>query len=189
VKDVWSSPRFFWPVLLASAGLLGWVDYITGHELHFFVFYFIPVCLAGWRLGLTEAIIVSIMSTGIWFYADFKAGNTYSRHVVAVWNTMIRLSAFLFVGWALARLSSLLSKERELAAKLKESLAQIRVLEGIVPICASCKKIRDDAGKWEQMEVYIRDRTHAEFSHGICPDCARKMLAEAGIKSTHFGEE
>ena len=184
-----SSPAVLWPVLLTSTAFLGWVDFITGHELHFFVFYFLPVCLAGWRLGLTEAVIVSLLSAATWFYADFKAGHSYASHLVAVWNTLIRLSAFLFVGWAMARLSTLLAKERALSESLQESLAQIRVLEGIVPICASCKKIRNETGAWEQMEAYIRDRTHAEFSHGICPACARKMLAEAGIRSEHFDVE
>lgn len=51
-------------------------------------------------------------------------------------------------------------------------------LEGILPVCASCKKIRDDKGDWQQIEAYIRDRSAASFSHGICPECARKLYPE-----------
>jgi len=72
-----------------------------------------------------------------------------------------------------------LENEREkLVADLQQALAQIKTLHGIVPICASCKKIRDDAGAWHQMEVYISQHTDAQFSHGICKDCARKLYPE-----------
>jgi hypothetical protein len=54
-------------------------------------------------------------------------------------------------------------------------LHKIRYLEGFLPICASCKKIRDGHGNWFQMEGYIRDHSDAEFSHSICPDCAKKL--------------
>ncbi len=54
-------------------------------------------------------------------------------------------------------------------------LHEIRHLEGFLPICASCKKIRDDHGNWIQIEGYIRDHSDAEFSHSICPDCAKEL--------------
>ena len=54
-------------------------------------------------------------------------------------------------------------------------LHEIRHLEGLLPICASCKKIRDGHGNWLQIEGYIRDHSDAEFSHSICPDCAKKL--------------
>lgn len=67
-------------------------------------------------------------------------------------------------------------QEREaLIEKLQEALSQVKMLSGLLPICASCKKIRDDKGCWNPLEVYIRDRSEAEFSHGICPDCAKEL--------------
>jgi len=62
--------------------------------------------------------------------------------------------------------------------ELQRALAEIKTLRGIVPICASCKKIRDDAGFWQQVEVYVRDHSEAEFSHGICPECMKKLYPE-----------
>jgi len=59
-------------------------------------------------------------------------------------------------------------------AELQDALASIRTLRGLLPICAHCKQIRDDEGYWHRVEHYIQEHTHAEFSHGICPDCARK---------------
>ena len=67
------------------------------------------------------------------------------------------------------------NKREKLITELQDALGQIKTLKGMIPICASCKKIRDDKGFWSNVEVYIRDRTEVEFSHGICPDCAKKL--------------
>ncbi len=68
--------------------------------------------------------------------------------------------------------------KEKVIGELKNSLAQVRTLAGMLPICSSCKKIRDDQGYWEQVEVYIRDRSDAEFSHSICPECADRLYPE-----------
>jgi PAS domain S-box-containing protein len=68
-------------------------------------------------------------------------------------------------------------KEREkLIAELQEALAKVKTLKGLLPICAWCKKIRDDQGYWQQIEAYLHDHSEADFSHGICPECAHKVL-------------
>ncbi len=74
------------------------------------------------------------------------------------------------------------ANERErLIHQLKDTLAHIKKLSGIIPICASCKKVRDDKGYWNQVEEYIRDHSEAEFSHSICPACANKLYPELKI--------
>ncbi len=67
-----------------------------------------------------------------------------------------------------------LRRETELRHSLEHALAEIKTLRGILPICTHCKKVWNDAGFWEQVETYVRDRTHVEFSHGLCPTCARQ---------------
>ncbi len=70
--------------------------------------------------------------------------------------------------------------EREkLVSELRESLNNIKTLSGLVPICATCKKIRDDKGYWNKVETYIQEHSYAEFTHGICPVCAEKLKEEA----------
>jgi len=65
---------------------------------------------------------------------------------------------------------------------LAEALAQVRRLRGLLPICCSCKRIRDDRGYWEQIEQFVRTRTDASFSHGICPECTtRSSISTADI--------
>lgn len=66
-------------------------------------------------------------------------------------------------------------ENQRLIAELKEALSNIKILKGLLPICASCKKIRDDNGYWKKLEVYIQEHSEADFSHGICPDCARRF--------------
>ncbi|MCG8615844.1 MAG: response regulator [Desulfobacterales bacterium] len=58
---------------------------------------------------------------------------------------------------------------------LKHALDEIKTLNGLIPICAACKKIRDDQGYWEEVETYISERSGATFSHGICPDCRDEL--------------
>jgi signal transduction histidine kinase len=72
-----------------------------------------------------------------------------------------------------------MEQEREtLINDLQEALANIKTLRGLIPICAACKKIRDDKGYWNQIESYIRAHSDAEFSHGICPDCAKRLYPD-----------
>jgi hypothetical protein len=66
----------------------------------------------------------------------------------------------------------------ERTAELLEANKQIKTLSGLLPICSSCKKIRDNEGAWTHMETYVRDHSEASFSHGICPDCARELYGE-----------
>jgi hypothetical protein len=78
-------------------------------------------------------------------------------------------------------------------AELQEKINEIRTLSGLLPICAKCKKIRDDQGYWNQLEGYISKHTSATFSHGICPHCADELYPEAmerlrARKETDSGE-
>jgi hypothetical protein len=68
-----------------------------------------------------------------------------------------------------------LTEERN---RLQKALAEIRTLSGMLPICSTCKKIRDDKGYWNQLESYIMAHSQAQFSHGICPKCAKTLYSE-----------
>lgn len=69
-------------------------------------------------------------------------------------------------------------EKEKIIIQLQEALARVKTLSGLLPICASCKKIRDDDGYWYQVEVYIRDHAQVEFSHSICPECVKKLYPE-----------
>jgi len=70
-------------------------------------------------------------------------------------------------------------QEREkLIKELEQALDEVKTLSGMLPICANCKKIRDDQGYWNRIEGYISERTDAKFTHGICPDCKKELYPE-----------
>ncbi|MDD5286371.1 MAG: MASE3 domain-containing protein [Desulfuromonadaceae bacterium] len=78
-----------------------------------------------------------------------------------------------------ANLRKKIEFEREAVIKsLQKAMEEIKELKGILPICMHCKKIRDDSGYWSQLEIYIRDHSSADFSHGICPDCLKEHYPE-----------
>lgn len=69
---------------------------------------------------------------------------------------------------------ALVQKNKE----LQEALAKVKTLSGLIPICANCKKIRDDEGFWHQVEVYVRDHSDANFTHSVCPECVKKLYSQ-----------
>ncbi len=89
---------------------------------------------------------------------------------------------------ARARFSDLLRLRRANEAlrartkELEEALAKIKTLRGLIPICASCKRIRDDTGYWQQLEKYITEHSEADFTHGLCSECLKRMEIE--VKAT-----
>lgn len=170
-------------VSLLGAGIaaLGWADWLTGYELNLTVFYFIPVSIAAWFLGLGIAVSLAVFSALAWYISDYKTGHVFSSPFIAVWNTNVRLAAFLAIGWTVFRVRQLLDHERDASRALRRALSEARTLEAFLPICATCKKIRDRQGAWHQIEAYISMHSDTRFSHGYCPECAGRMLRDAGL--------
>jgi hypothetical protein len=166
--------------ILVVAGL-GYVDYLTGVEIVIFSFYLIPIRVAAMRLGLVGGIVLSMSATLAWVMSDYFGGQLYSNQLVAAWNIMVRLMSFLVVAWLSARNAALFAEERAQSAELRKALSEIKLIEGLLPICATCKKIRDEHGLWNPLENYIQQHSAATFTHSMCPDCARQWAKEAGI--------
>jgi hypothetical protein len=166
---------------VAGVLTLGLVDWVSGYELNFFVFYFLPVSIAAWLLGFPSSVAVGVLSALVWFGADLLSGHEYSSPAYAVWNTTIRLVSFLAIGWSLSRMRQALDRERQTADALRRALSEVKVLETFLPICAQCRKIRNQQGVWQHMEVYIGQHSNTQFSHSYCPECAKKAMEEAGL--------
>ena len=81
------------------------------------------------------------------------------------------VSGVAMLGFVRLRTAQLHRRQAELQRAVDDAVARVKVLSGLLPICASCKKVRDDKGYWNQIESYISARSSAEFSHGICPEC------------------
>ena len=81
----------------------------------------------------------------------------------------------------ISRRKSFEAEREQLIGELQEALRKVKVLSGLLSICAACKKIRNEQGRWETLETYIRTRSEADFSHGICEDCLRKLYPESTL--------
>ena len=115
-----------------------------------------------------------------------NATEQMQRHKAVFWRSYVIFSLVICILLILIVVFSLrmdrAAKEREnIIQKLQAALAEVITLRGIIPICASCKKVRDDKGYWNQIETYIRDHSEADFSHGICPECAKKLYPDFKI--------
>ncbi len=135
--------------------------------------YIIVVLFSLWsprkKLPIYMAIIGSIL-TVIGFYSSPGGGELWK----VVFNRLLALLAI----WTTAILSV---QRKTIYDEREKVLLELKTLSGLLPICASCKKIRDDKGYWEQIESYITNHSEAVFSHGICPDCIKKLYPDLSL--------
>lgn len=118
---------------------------------------------------------------------ELKHSPEIGYEIVGLVGSAIMLGGIVFIKPIFLSLATAERQQRESVEELQDALSQVKLLSGYLPICASCKKIRDDKGYWNQIESYIHDHSEAEFSHGICPDCAKKLYGE--YADTMFKED
>lgn len=110
-------------------------------------------------------------------------------HFISYWDTVVKTALFLIVIYLALRIKSMNEHVEEMVRNKTSSLAEeiselhttldkVKALSGFYRLCASCKKVRDEEGYWNQLEVYISERSEAKFTHGICPDCVKKLYPE-----------
>ena len=165
-------------LLVAGIGLvavIGGLDYLTGPDLGFFIFYFLPIALVAWYVGRGPAMLVACLCTAAWFLVEELSGPRVSWWGARAWNAGIRGVTFVLMAGLVARMRGAVETERRLNAALARQLQQV---QGLLPICAACKRIRNDQGYWEQVEAYFREHAGVEFTHGICPACRQKLYPE-----------
>jgi len=96
-------------------GLIGLIDFLTGYELAFSVFYVLPIALVTWISGRRLGLLTSVAGALVWFGADMAAGHTYSSSFIFIWNTIIRLAVFMIITLLFSGLKNAVDRERELA--------------------------------------------------------------------------
>lgn len=106
------------------------------------------------------------------------AGFGFSPFGGELWKVMVNRAIALFAIWATAILAVQRAEFQREGAKAQ---SELKKLEGLLPICSACKKIRDNDGSWSQIESYIRRHSEAEFSHGICPECTRRLYPDIDL--------
>jgi hypothetical protein len=155
--------------------LIGVLDYLTGYELSFSIFYLGPILFVTWFVSRRAGITTSLTGAATWFLADLLSGHEYSNILIPYWNATVRLFFFLTISMLLWWFKSAFDEKTRLISELTEALSAVRTLTGLLPICAWCKNVRDDRGYWKQVELYIEEHSEAKFTHGMCPKCAESF--------------
>ena len=112
---------------------------------------------------------------------EMKSPLIFSYRLVAISVNLIIVALLFIQRLEMIRRKKIEMERKRLIRELKDALSKVKQLSGFLPICASCKKIRDDGGYWKQIEAYIKEHSEADFSHGICPDCAQKLYPDIDI--------
>lgn len=99
----------------------------------------------------------------------------YAFEIIGVFGSAMLVFGVILIKPVLVLIKNAEAEQRSLAENLKAALVNVRVLKELLPICANCKKIRDDDGYWQQIETYITENSDTHFSHGICPDCCKEL--------------
>ncbi len=153
---------------ILAAILVLFLDYLTGKNIEFPILYALPVGIAAWNLKKPMAYASSII------LPLTRAGFLY------LWNDIQTVPVVLIntsiIVFALLAYAYLISK----TALQKKSLEKkVKILTGILPICSGCLKIRNEKGEYERIEKYVSEHSEAQFSHGLCRDCAKRLYPDA----------
>ncbi len=152
------------------------LDLLEPLAVYDWALYFIPLFFTFWSKGRHYSILVAASCT-ILIYLAFVLSP-----LVVSFTATINRSLGVVVLWIMALIllqRRLGEEEREkLVGELKDALAKIRVLRGLLRICSHCKKIRDDKDQWHSVEAYVTKHTEADFAHEICPECLHKHYPE-----------
>ena len=161
IKDNYLFPSTFFFFLIASFSI-SLMCYLTGDGFAspYYAGQFVVIIVSTIFFPMKKKYYVTIVTGSMVQHFVFLSFLPWQISDLA--KNVFFLGAFIFSGWVI----------RKYIFRL---LSEIKTLQGIIPICANCKKIRNDTGYWDQVENYISEHSEAEFSHSICPDCAKKL--------------
>jgi hypothetical protein len=158
------------------------IDFLTPRDIAVGVLYILPILLSLWDPRKSASRILAVVAS-LLIGIDYMFSPLGGEGWQSLGN---RLLALLAVWTAMAfveeRRKAEQMREQSVVLARERALEEARTLRGLLPICASCKKIRNDGGYWEQIEIYIRDRSEAEFSHGLCPECLERLYPKTSEK-------
>jgi hypothetical protein len=154
--------------------VIGYIDYVTGYEFRMELFYLLPISYVTWFVGQRVGILFSMLSIITIVYSDIMAGKKYTSFTIEFWNMAIYFVFYVMVT-LLLKLRISLQQRENLIEELDSALRQNDELIGMLPVCASCKKFRDDGEYRQKVESYIGKFTKAELSRSLCKECATKL--------------
>jgi hypothetical protein len=162
-------PFLIFLACLILLGILGWMDYLTGYELGFFVFYSIPIGIAAWNLGRWPAVFMSLLASVAWAMADSFDGEKYSTRFACYWNNGVHFASFIINAVAIARIKVELDRRQHLAAELAAVRNTLAAVAGQLPACPVCGQIHHRESPTKN-ELRINQPV-AELDAALCPAC------------------
>ena len=150
---------------LVLAAFVTFLDYLVGPAIEFPALFIVPIAYGAWYGGRLWAIPLCAMPFAHILTLELR-GATDGMYE-AVISATVRAVMLVPIAWWIA---SVASSQRELTR-------EVAMLEGLLPICSYCKRIRDDGGDWQMLEKYIQERSAATFTHGVCETCLNEQLA------------
>lgn len=159
---------------------------VSGIEASYFAYLAIPPLVwVAFRFGRYGATATLVMMAGLAVWGTAQGNGPFVRATLN--QSLILLQTFVGVLTVMTLALVAVLSERRLAAEaqadligqLQQALDEIKTIRGMIPVCAWCKKIRDDVGAWDEMESYLSKHSEATFTHGVCPDCLARMEAAA----------
>ena len=143
------------------------VDLLTPPQVMLSIFFILPVLIAGWYNGFRWAILLSVaLPVTRFFIATYLEPFWHLEYNLI--NAIDRVFVLFLVSFITARLSD----------SVKHLQHEVKALESFLPICANCKKIRDNNQEWQPLEKYISEHSDTQFSHSVCPDCMKLLYGE-----------
>lgn len=161
-----------------------WGDTTAPDDYGIASLYIMAIIIARWWGNSWTASVAIAFATLAEVYTNLYTGayNSAARKglflPVVIWGIAHHAAAYTAVSLTIRWILQLVERERQVSQKMFEIMKNIRELESLLPICSYCKKIRDDAGQWEKLETYIADHTGTNFTHGVCPDCKDREMAD-----------
>jgi hypothetical protein len=118
--------------------------------------------------------MVAVLSALAWLAVDVTSIHLVTYPLIPFWNVLVRFGFFSLIITIVCQLKMAHEEQRRTTQTLQTSLDTVKILRGLIPICAWCKKVRDERGYWQQVEAYIAERSEASFTHGMCQECHDK---------------
>jgi hypothetical protein len=175
---------------LLCLGIVSYVDYATGYEFLFFVFYFIPVGVCGWYLGRLATFNLALLSGACWFLVDVLSDHRYPYEAIRYWNSFTCFLAFAIMGLTVHHLKRSRDEERKSRCELEKALAElqdstreIRSLQSqLQVVCAWTQRLRLE-GKWVALDEFLTNKLNLRISHGISPEALAEIKRQLNSRA------
>jgi len=167
--------------------VFGCIDYFTGYEMGFFVFYALPVGLAAWHLGRGPGILIALASSLTWWCADRLAGQRYSSNFMLGWNSAVHFSSFIINAITIAKIKASLDQRHQLKKDLAQTQRELERTAALLALCPACHKPHEPAALQRKTAAYLNGQPAAPGDDARCESC-RANGSPASLPASSHGQ-